>query len=783
MFEGIINKKRSVVYAWLISYVMILLIPVIITGVTYIETSNIIEKEINNSNTLLLKRIQKQMDSILIEIEHLGSEVSFNSRIRRILQDRDALRTISPYDMYELINDLRMVKTPDRAIDHFYIYFSNGDMVLSNINSLDSKSYYEVYIKNMGIEYEKWMEIISGRHRGEYFSVRSKNQMGQTVHLIAFIQTIPVTYMSENTANMVVMFDESRLSEDIKDTDILKKGGILVIDKNDSIIASTIDDEIAKSLKYEDLNKNVPLAHRKLNGIDMIVSYSPSDVASWKYIVMMPESVFWEKSSYVRKLSFGSIIVCVLLGSFITFYSLKKNYNPVEKLVKLLEKYEGISFGKGNNEYTIISDAIDKVHTRKREVDSILIQQNKVLKSAFISRLLKGGEYGKIPAQEALPLHGIKLKSDFFAVILFYIDDFGKVTKYGSDEMDEAAAIKNFRLAQFIMTNVVEELAGRRSQGFMTDVDNLMACLVNFNEESIADGKDELNSIAKDAADFLSEHFNISLMISASSVNESLSGIPMAYNEALQAMEYKRILGIEEIVHYGDIREMPKEESYFSNEMEMQLVNYIRGANFDRASIVFNEMLQKAYKKTSVSVDIVKCVMFNIINTITKTGFESATFEEGELPEKQEIFKKLFRCKNINELKDVMLEIIRNFCSMNEQHVDKRKKGDKSRRIKKIEEYIQSNYTNSNMTITEIADFFEVHPVYLSKVFREVSEEGLLDYINRIRVERAKQLIMEQHFSLEDLSKAVGFCNTKTFTRAFKKYVGTTPGRFKESYF
>jgi len=55
-------KRNSILLSWLISYVLILLIPVIISGYVYSESIRIIEREINNSNTVMLKQIQENID-------------------------------------------------------------------------------------------------------------------------------------------------------------------------------------------------------------------------------------------------------------------------------------------------------------------------------------------------------------------------------------------------------------------------------------------------------------------------------------------------------------------------------------------------------------------------------------------------------------------------------------------------------------------------------------------------------------------------------------------------
>ena len=55
-------KIGKLLITWLISYLSILLIPIIISGIVYVKAASIVEKEINNNNLILLKQVQKLID-------------------------------------------------------------------------------------------------------------------------------------------------------------------------------------------------------------------------------------------------------------------------------------------------------------------------------------------------------------------------------------------------------------------------------------------------------------------------------------------------------------------------------------------------------------------------------------------------------------------------------------------------------------------------------------------------------------------------------------------------
>lgn len=59
--------------------------------------------------------------------------------------------------------------------------------------------------------------------------------------------------------------------------------------------------------------------------------------------------------------------------------------------------------------------------------------------------------------------------------------------------------------------------------------------------------------------------------------------------------------------------------------------------------------------------------------------------------------------------------------------------------------------------------------------------DGVLNYINRTRIEAAKEILKNSSVRIEDVAAEVGILNANTFIRLFKKYEGVTPGAFKKA--
>lgn len=96
-----------------------------------------------------------------------------------------------------------------------------------------------------------------------------------------------------------------------------------------------------------------------------------------------------------------------------------------------------------------------------------------------------------------------------------------------------------------------------------------------------------------------------------------------------------------------------------------------------------------------------------------------------------------------------------------------------------IYKVVKDYYSDQNLCISFIAGEIDKHPNYISRVFKEQTGEGIGEYINRVRVEKAKELIVQGKLTPEEIAKKVGYSNLRTFYRAFKKIEGVTPGKYK----
>lgn len=98
--------------------------------------------------------------------------------------------------------------------------------------------------------------------------------------------------------------------------------------------------------------------------------------------------------------------------------------------------------------------------------------------------------------------------------------------------------------------------------------------------------------------------------------------------------------------------------------------------------------------------------------------------------------------------------------------------------VEKMKTYIKRNYKN-DITLEYLSSLFYLNRSYCSHLFKEKTGEKFVDFINSIRINKAKQLLTNSDKKMYQIAKAVGYDNVKYFFRIFNKFEGVTPEQFR----
>ncbi|HHY83797.1 MAG TPA: helix-turn-helix transcriptional regulator [Clostridiales bacterium] len=762
-------RSRSVVISWLFSYILLLAIPIAITIISYIRAEDIVENELNHANRIMLEHSQLLMDTGLEDVNRFIYQIGINPKIRNLA---DAARTITVKDYSQVLkvrDDLLANRAVTGFVKEYYIYLPKSDRILTPSGMIDKIIFYqsnwETTAYKNDITYEEWARIIQGTYAGKYISIRSPEAEGQQTDIL-YTQGIPIV-SSNPYAFVTVLLDSNRFYDSIRYMHELTKGWGLFLDSENQVLFSNLPFSYDISSEFNQYTEPTGSIEHVIGDKEYKISYIKSEKTDWKYVSVIPMEIYGQKVKDIRKISYIAILLCLFLGGIITALLTKRNYRSIRTLLERIQKKSSAVPANGMNEFKLIENIIQDTVEESRRIQ---LSQNKVLRSNFLAGLLKGKLQDREYIQKAMQSYQVSFQSDSFAVVLIYVKDYSKLF-----ENDKSSPESQEKLVQLIISNIAEELAMQNNLGYVTEVDDTLACIINFIQSDSVEQEKDIMRIAEQAEYYLKNMFYIDCVISASSVHNSVIGLHAAYQEALDVMEYKIVTENNDIVAYMDTTVTSSAYNY-PVKTEQFLINCIKAGDLDSAKRTIYEIFETNVLRMPPSIDLLRCFMFDLASTMLKTLPEISILTEGSFFQELDMVNRLMSVRNISDFRKEILAILTEICN----YVQKNKKDKNAELIDKVTKYIQSNYFDMNMNVTTVADHFNLSACYLTKLFKEKTGEVLSNYITKVRIEESKKLLQSTDLTISDISCKTGYYNSNIYIRAFKKYEGITPGTYRK---
>ena len=122
-----------------------------------------------------------------------------------------------------------------------------------------------------------------------------------------------------------------------------------------------------------------------------------------------------------------------------------------------------------------------------------------------------------------------------------------------------------------------------------------------------------------------------------------------------------------------------------------------------------------------------------------------------------------------------------NLLVRNESESKEQPKIDSNELISNAKNYIRKHYSD-DITMTQVADYVHLNPSYFSKLFRTKTGLTFSVYLTDVRISQAKQLLLNPNIKIYEVCEKVGFSDSVTFNRSFKRVVGVSPSEFRNQF-
>ena len=122
----------------------------------------------------------------------------------------------------------------------------------------------------------------------------------------------------------------------------------------------------------------------------------------------------------------------------------------------------------------------------------------------------------------------------------------------------------------------------------------------------------------------------------------------------------------------------------------------------------------------------------------------------------------------------IMTMLIRAYQDESKSDAMLKEKKNAMKRLEQAFTYIEEHYCNK-LTLEEVAASVYMSPNYFSTYFRKVTNIGFSDYVTRLRLSHARELLKNSEKNVTEIAMECGFNNISNFYRLYKKHMGTSP--------
>ena len=215
------------------------------------------------------------------------------------------------------------------------------------------------------------------------------------------------------------------------------------------------------------------------------------------------------------------------------------------------------------------------------------------------------------------------------------------------------------------------------------------------------------------------------------------------------------------------------EEQDYPIRLEEELASKIRKLDVEASGSVVSETMNFC-KKRSLTAYEVREIASEMVIGITRELYDHTSDRENFSAVRYKYREKLKNCidygsaeKLLREFSRDNIDILKNIFLSGKHSI-----------VEKVNLYIENNYSQE-ISLAQLAEIFYMSPNYLSAVFNEKNGINLKDFVNRLRIEKAKNLLKETGLKISEISRRVGYSQVSYFGSIFRKFEGCTPKEYR----
>ncbi len=749
--------KSHLFYKYLFYHFFILIIPLIfIIFLVFNYFSGILKESIIQSSQDTLIKVKNVIEMQLKEINNISFQISYNSELTPYMITKNSFKTKKGMD------ELRDYISTNNFIHNMFLYIRGSKYLYSPYSTYTIPNFINTIYNYKEWNIQDFTDTINSSkgpvlRPAEEVYVNTYVNNRSSRKLITYVVPIP-SYSSNCYGTVLFQIKNESFRKLIENTLNGYDGNTIILDNADKVVTSFKDEDYIYSTEFENLIKfphKIDSKTVSIEGKEYLFSYVKSKSSGWCYVTLIPIKIIMKKVSAIRTTTIIGLVILLLVSSIIIYHVSYIQYNPIRKLKNYTEKTWGEPIDS-KNEINAIHLAIDHIANANVDLINIVESSKSALKDYLLLKLLKGHVYDIGGFNAKGKDIGITLTKPYFMVAIMHMHNIDKIKSFDKNKI----------------ISYIEEKLPADFEGYVKETvdEHLILLLMATSEEKNEIIKGHMDALRKSINKLWGMQITMGLGKQYCRPDE----VGKSYLEALMSISYRFIKGNNKIICSRELSDQINNFDIFPNSKTNLLELSIKQGSTEKISEIIINIVE-SIQNNNMSIFAARCLCYDVINTALKTTGElnmKYCLNKNEYPD----VISLMKLDTVEELKEVVQRICFDIC----KYVKQNKENGSFDLKNRITSYIKNNYHDSMLSIQAMAEYFGISSSYLSHSFKKQTGQTILNYVNYIRIEKAKELLAENNDSIKNVTFKIGYHDVSSFIRKFKKAAGITPGEFRE---
>lgn len=765
------SKAHTILYQFMVTYFIVLFIPLLICSGYYIRMISVIGNDDIQSRKTELTHAAVLVDTMLDEVSYLGDSLATNTGVNTFKRISDAFDGANSYQVYELHKMLPDLYAVNQSIFDYFIFFDKSETVINKQIAYTYKDFYDLYLHEEKYKsYHDWYrhmkedKVIYGLSPMEVYKYKTKT----SPNLIAY--TRPMIYGDFNGKSRIeIMFKDTVLETlmparaDNSIQFIKDFHGRLLYYKAQGEPETTSQEDVSRAVDMVIThNENPENQTVILNKEKYLVIRYASDKSGLEYYMLQPMVAVNSRSVYSMFMLAVFVFTAITVGIILSYYMSKKSATPINDIMKEVsqstERFQG-----HQAVFLSLKETFKHLVNTNTDMIRVIESQKPFLRNAFLNRLL----YGNFTTKEEVSIIarniGLLHTDRVFGILVFRFNT--DIDKIVEDDL---------KLINSCILSIIEVLKEILPDSLYTTLDgDQVVLLMSVDKKHSEDFKEETERKIRKIREAMPSNVSEQFYVYGGNEVESLTELKDSYNNAVYMFQNEKEQIDNTVIWY--INNFVNIPSYPPQDFSLKLMHYVMAGDSEGLHDALEDIIKKYFIENNLPVYLqhmllneLQTALFRIIRRIGADESEYRTY-----------YNKLEENSNATLLNQftLTLNLYRTVCK---GVSDKKKLKDTSAITASIASYIDVNYGDKNLSLTSVADIFSISEPYLSSIFKQSLGINFSNYMEGVRIEKAKELLEKTNLSIGEISDHVGYGSANSFCRAFKRVMGISASEYRK---